>query len=64
MAGSLSAAQVAAYERDGILFPIRVMSEADAGRAVSQLEVMEARWGGEDPEAGEPEAAYADAVVE
>lgn len=49
MAGSLSAEQVAAYGRDGILFPIPVMSEAEAGRAVAQLEVMEARWDGRIP---------------
>lgn len=46
MAGSLSAAQAEAYRRDGILFPIRVMSEADAALAVRKLEAMEARWGG------------------
>ena len=49
MAGSLSAAQVAAYGRDGILFPVPVMSEADAARAMGQLAVMEARWGGAIP---------------
>ena len=49
MAGSLSAEQVAAYERDGILFPLRVMAEADAAEAVRQLEVMEARWEGKIP---------------
>ena len=49
MAGSLSAAQVAAYGRDGILFPVRVMPEAEAARAMGQLAVMEARWGGAIP---------------
>ena len=49
MAGSLSAEQVAAYERDGILFPIRVMSEDRAAQAVRDLEVMEARWDGRIP---------------
>ncbi len=46
MAGSLSAADVAAYERDGILFPIRVMSEDEAAGAASALARMEAREGG------------------
>ncbi len=49
MAGSLSAAQAEAYRRDGILFPIPVMSAAEAAAAVKQLEVMEARWGGRIP---------------
>ena len=49
MAGSLTAEQVAAYQRDGILFPIRVMSEADAAQAVRQLEALEARWDGKIP---------------
>jgi len=46
MAGSLSAAQVAAYGRDGILFPIPVMPEAAAATALAALERMEAREGG------------------
>jgi len=49
MAGSLSAEQAAAYGRDGILFPIRVMSEEDAATAMQRLAVMEARWGGKIP---------------
>lgn len=46
MTGSLSPTAVAAYERDGILFPIRVMSEAEAAEATGQLEAIEAREGG------------------
>jgi ectoine hydroxylase-related dioxygenase (phytanoyl-CoA dioxygenase family) len=46
MAGSLSPEARAAYERDGILFPIRVMSEADATALLPKLERMEARDGG------------------
>ena len=49
MAGLLSAAQAEAYRRDGILFPIRVMSEEQAGEAVRKLGEMEARWGGAIP---------------
>ena len=49
MAGSLSAQQVAAYERDGILFPIRVMGEDQAAQAVRDLEALEARWDGRIP---------------
>jgi non-heme Fe2+,alpha-ketoglutarate-dependent halogenase len=49
MAGSLSAEQVAAYGRDGILFPIKVMEEDAAAQAVRDLERLEARWDGRIP---------------
>lgn len=43
----LSAAQVASYERDGILFPLRAMDDADAAAALARLEALEAREGGQ-----------------
>jgi ectoine hydroxylase-related dioxygenase (phytanoyl-CoA dioxygenase family) len=46
VADSLTSDQVAAYHRDGILFPIRVMSEAEAAAALQRLEALEAREGG------------------
>jgi ectoine hydroxylase-related dioxygenase (phytanoyl-CoA dioxygenase family) len=46
MTGSLDPTSVAAYQRDGILFPIRAMSEAEAARATRELETLEAREGG------------------
>ncbi|MEO8303297.1 MAG: phytanoyl-CoA dioxygenase family protein [Betaproteobacteria bacterium] len=42
----LTEAQVETYWRDGCLFPIRVMSEADAGRIRDRLEAFEAKSGG------------------
>ena len=46
MAGSLSSDAVATYNRDGILFPFRVFSAAEAAALLSRLEAMEARDGG------------------
>lgn len=46
MTGSLTASQAASYERDGILFPIRIMSEAQAAQLLQRLEALEAREGG------------------
>lgn len=46
MAASLSARQIAGYRRDGILFPFRVMSEAEAAAAMRRLAAAEAREGG------------------
>ena len=46
MAGTLSADQVAAYTRDGILFPFPVMSANEAATAVQRLEAIEANEGG------------------
>jgi ectoine hydroxylase-related dioxygenase (phytanoyl-CoA dioxygenase family) len=42
----LTESQVAAYQRDGYVFPIRVMSEAEAGGLERRLRDMEAREGG------------------
>lgn len=44
--GHLGPDQVAAYQRDGIVFPIRVVSEIEAENALAQLEALEAREGG------------------
>jgi ectoine hydroxylase-related dioxygenase (phytanoyl-CoA dioxygenase family) len=49
MPGSLTHDQVAAYGRDGILFPIPVMSEAEAAACVTRIEALEAHWGGRIP---------------
>jgi ectoine hydroxylase-related dioxygenase (phytanoyl-CoA dioxygenase family) len=49
MPGSLTQDQVAAYGRDGILFPIPVMSEAEAAACVARIEALEAHWGGRIP---------------
>ena len=46
MTGSLTAEAAAAYARDGILFPFRAMSEADAAAALAKLEALEAQDGG------------------
>ncbi|HEX3349805.1 MAG TPA: phytanoyl-CoA dioxygenase family protein [Acetobacteraceae bacterium] len=46
MTVSLSPQQRAAYERAGILFPIRVMPEAEAAELLSRLQGLEAREGG------------------
>ena len=46
MTGSLSPTAGATYQRDGILFPLRVISEAEAAEATRQLEAIEAREGG------------------
>lgn len=45
-APGLTAAAVAAYRRDGVLFPRRVMSAADAGRLLAALESYERATGG------------------
>ncbi|HEV2547598.1 MAG TPA: phytanoyl-CoA dioxygenase family protein [Stellaceae bacterium] len=42
----LSPEQIARFEREGCVFPIRVMSEADAVRLRARLEEFEARTGG------------------
>jgi non-heme Fe2+,alpha-ketoglutarate-dependent halogenase len=44
--GHLSPEQVVAFRRDGILFPIRVISETEASNALMRLEALEAREGG------------------
>lgn len=46
MTGHLTSDQVAAFHRDGIVFPIRVMSEVEAANALRQLEALEAQEGG------------------
>jgi ectoine hydroxylase-related dioxygenase (phytanoyl-CoA dioxygenase family) len=46
MTGSLDPTAVATYHRDGVLFPIRAMSETEAARATRELEALEAREGG------------------
>jgi non-heme Fe2+,alpha-ketoglutarate-dependent halogenase len=46
MTGSLSAEQIEAYRRDGILFPLRVMAEDVAADLLSRLQGIEAREGG------------------
>ena len=46
MTASLSAAQSATYRRDGILFPLRVMTQSEAGIGLAQFEALEARDGG------------------
>lgn len=46
MTASLSARRIAGYRRDGILFPLPVMSEAEAGAALHRLATAEAREGG------------------
>jgi non-heme Fe2+,alpha-ketoglutarate-dependent halogenase len=46
MAKSLTPAQIDAYERDGYLAPVRVMSEADALALRGTLEAIEAGMGG------------------
>lgn len=46
MTGSLDPSAVAAYQRDGILFPLRVMSEAEAAEAYRALEAIETCEGG------------------
>ena len=38
--------QIAAYQRDGYLFPVRVMAEAEAVECRRKLEAMEAKTGG------------------
>ena len=42
----LTQEQVDAYWRDGCIFPIRVMSAADAGELRRRLEAFEAETGG------------------
>jgi non-haem Fe2+, alpha-ketoglutarate-dependent halogenase len=42
----LSPEQIAQFERDGCVFPIRVMSEEDAARLRARLEEFERRTGG------------------
>jgi non-haem Fe2+, alpha-ketoglutarate-dependent halogenase len=46
MAKMLTQAQVAAYQRDGYLAPVKVMSETDARRLRGTLEAIEAGMGG------------------
>jgi ectoine hydroxylase-related dioxygenase (phytanoyl-CoA dioxygenase family) len=45
----LEQAAVADYRRDGIVFPIRVVDEAEAGRMLARLEGIEAAHGGRLP---------------
>ena len=42
MSGSLDPTAVATYHRDGILFPLRAMSEAEAAGSTRELEALEA----------------------
>jgi non-haem Fe2+, alpha-ketoglutarate-dependent halogenase len=42
----LSDSQLAQYKRDGYVYPIRIMSEADAGAHEQRLRALEAREGG------------------
>ncbi len=49
MAGSLTPEQVSAYERDGFLFPIRVLSRGEAGAFRAELERLEAGCRGAHP---------------
>ena len=44
MGRKLTAEQIAAYERDGFLSPVDIMSEADAARLRRAFEVAEAQW--------------------
>ena len=44
MPASLSAAQTALYSRDGYLFPLRVMDDAEALARRRQVEALEAAW--------------------
>ncbi len=46
MTASLTSDQVASYQRDGILFPVRAMAEAEAAAALRRFESLEAREGG------------------
>ena len=46
MSGSLSQQQVMDYERDGILFPVRIMSKEQAAELLQRLEALEKREGG------------------
>jgi ectoine hydroxylase-related dioxygenase (phytanoyl-CoA dioxygenase family) len=46
MTGTLSPSALAAYRREGILFPLRVLSESEVAEAVRELEIMEDREGG------------------
>jgi hypothetical protein len=46
MNASLGPDRLADYQRDGIVYPIRVMSEAYAADALRNLELLEAREGG------------------
>jgi len=45
MAGSLPNAAISGYEQDGVLFPVRVMAEADAGELRRRMEDCERRRG-------------------
>ena len=49
MTKSLSPDEVAAYHRDGIHFPVRVMSAGEAGGLLGKLEAAEAAHGGRLP---------------
>ena len=42
----LSTEQIAAYQKDGLLFPIKVMSEAEARKLQVNLEQYEEKHGG------------------
>ena len=42
----LSTEQIAAYQKDGLLFPIKVMSEAEARKLQVNLEQYEEKNGG------------------
>ena len=46
MTDSLTPAQAANYRRDGIVFPIRVMTERETASALRRFEALEAREGG------------------
>lgn len=47
MTGSLDADDVAAYRRDGILFPLPVMAAEAAGGLLARLQALQAREGGQ-----------------
>jgi hypothetical protein len=46
MTGSLSQTDIARFDRDGILFPLSVLPQAEAAACLARLEVIEAREGG------------------
>ncbi len=53
MVGSLSSRQTAAYERDGFVYPVPVMSAAAAGDHLDRLRAEQARFGAGLTENGE-----------
>ena len=46
MTSSLTSPEISSYARDGVVFPIPVISEQDAALALQRLESLEAREGG------------------